>query len=61
MDERDVDGFGDAVCHLVHRVRAQDQQLRARVLENPGLFTEAATGLLPGARALQGLYLGEVN
>ena len=53
VDERDVEGGGDRVGDLVHRVGAEHDQLGAGGDQGRGLRGEQRAGLVPAARALE--------
>src|SRR5215208_4779385 len=56
-----VDGAGDRIGHLVHRVGAQHEQLGAGAHERPRLASEQRARFLPAAGALELLDVGEVD
>ena len=61
MDERDVDRGLDRRRDLVHRVRAEHQQLGARVLEVLRFAREQRARRVPVAGALHRLHVREVD
>src|SRR5215213_4704016 len=61
VDERDVNGAGDGIADLVHRVGAEHEQLGAGAYERPRLASEQRARLLPAAGTLELLDVGEVD
>ena len=61
VQQRDVDGGLDLRRDLVHRVRAQHEEIRTRPLHRAGGVGEDLARLLPPPRMLQLLNLVEVH
>lgn len=61
VHERHLDGLGDRVGHVVHRVGAGNEQLGTGVPEYARLAGQSRAGLLPPPSALQRLDVAEVD
>ena len=59
--QRDLDALLNFVCALVHRVRAEDEEIGTALLHTPGGVDHFPCGLVPLALVLERLDLRKIH